>query len=253
MNKLQKYVIYIFLLTLIIVNAGLITNNLVQTNIESIESLSVSDCTHNTRAVANYFDNNKELTSLNIGYKEISIYPDISNLKCIGKLHSIPNLENYKEGDLYVQIYTSTNLINLINLLLIFVSISVLSIFRKFYLKYIVIALILGFFEILNTYYFYTGLHVYNYRYLISSILLFSILGEDFDYLRNKNEYFFQKLKKISFNSDLNTLRAFSVLSVVLYHFEIPNFTGGWLGVDVFFHISGFLISNRILFALKQG
>jgi peptidoglycan/LPS O-acetylase OafA/YrhL len=252
LQKFQKYVIYIFLLTLMIINAGLITNNLVRTNIESIESLSVSDCTHNTPSIKDYFNNNGQLTNLNIGYKEISIYPNISNLKCIGKLHNIPNLENYNEGDLYVQIYTSTNLINLINFLIIFVSISTLNIFRKFYLKYIIIALILGFFEILNTYYFYTGLHFYNYRYLISSILLFSILGGNFDYLRNKNEYFFQKLKKISFNSDLNTLRAFSVLSVVLYHFEIFNFTGGWLGVDVFFHISGFLISNRILYAIKQ-
>ena len=87
LQKFQKYVIYIFLIILIIVNAGLITNSLVRTNIESIESLSVSDCTHNTHTIQDYFKNNDQLTSLNIGYKEISIYPDISNLKCIGKLY----------------------------------------------------------------------------------------------------------------------------------------------------------------------
>ncbi|RBN49496.1 acyltransferase family protein [Flavobacterium psychrolimnae] len=49
------------------------------------------------------------------------------------------------------------------------------------------------------------------------------------------------------FRYDIGALRALSVLSVVLYHFKVPFFTGGFMGVDVFFVISGFLMSKIIL------
>jgi peptidoglycan/LPS O-acetylase OafA/YrhL len=48
------------------------------------------------------------------------------------------------------------------------------------------------------------------------------------------------------FRVDLNGLRACAVLLVVCFHFGIPPFSGGFVGVDVFFVISGFLMT-RIL------
>lgn len=52
------------------------------------------------------------------------------------------------------------------------------------------------------------------------------------------------------FRHDINGLRAWAVVAVVLYHFGIAGFTGGFVGVDVFFVISGYLMSGIILGAL---
>jgi len=59
-------------------------------------------------------------------------------------------------------------------------------------------------------------------------------------------------LEKI-FRRDINGLRAWAVIAVVLYHFEIPGFNGGFAGVDVFFVISGFLMTQIICKGLARG
>jgi peptidoglycan/LPS O-acetylase OafA/YrhL len=46
--------------------------------------------------------------------------------------------------------------------------------------------------------------------------------------------------------ADIQSLRAIAVLFVVAYHFRFPPNDGGFLGVDVFFVISGFLITTSI-------
>ncbi|MCD0486847.1 acyltransferase [Pedobacter sp. MC2016-14] len=50
----------------------------------------------------------------------------------------------------------------------------------------------------------------------------------------------------IKFRYDINALRAIAVLGVVLFHFKVPYLTGGFAGVDVFFVISGYLMTKII-------
>lgn len=52
---------------------------------------------------------------------------------------------------------------------------------------------------------------------------------------------------KMNFRYDIGFLRAIAVLVVILFHYQIPLFQGGFVGVDVFFVISGFLMTSIIL------
>jgi peptidoglycan/LPS O-acetylase OafA/YrhL len=61
------------------------------------------------------------------------------------------------------------------------------------------------------------------------------------------------KISRIDYRNDINGLRAIAVLGVVFYHADIEFFKGGWLGVDVFFVISGYLISNIIVSQINEG
>ncbi|MBI9114872.1 acyltransferase family protein [Sanguibacter suaedae] len=49
------------------------------------------------------------------------------------------------------------------------------------------------------------------------------------------------------FRTDVEGLRALAVLAVVAFHASVPGFSGGFVGVDVFFVISGFLITGLLL------
>lgn len=54
------------------------------------------------------------------------------------------------------------------------------------------------------------------------------------------------------FRKEIQGLRALAVTGVVIYHCGFEFFAGGFVGVDVFFTISGFLITNSILWSIKN-
>ncbi|MEY8201391.1 MAG: acyltransferase family protein [Colwellia sp.] len=56
----------------------------------------------------------------------------------------------------------------------------------------------------------------------------------------------------MNFRKDINGLRAIAVLAVVIYHFFPEALKGGFSGVDVFFVISGFLMSKIIFTGLEK-
>ena len=58
---------------------------------------------------------------------------------------------------------------------------------------------------------------------------------------------------KPGFRPDIQGLRAVAVGAVVLYHAGLPIVPGGFVGVDVFFVVSGFLITGHLLTSLGTG
>jgi peptidoglycan/LPS O-acetylase OafA/YrhL len=57
----------------------------------------------------------------------------------------------------------------------------------------------------------------------------------------------------VFYRPDIDGLRAISVLAVMLYHAEFQVFSGGFIGVDVFFVISGYLITQMVLGDFERG
>ena len=59
-------------------------------------------------------------------------------------------------------------------------------------------------------------------------------------------------MSNFKYRPEIDGLRAVSVLGVVLFHLGL-GFSGGYVGVDVFFVISGFLITGILIKELERG
>ena len=58
---------------------------------------------------------------------------------------------------------------------------------------------------------------------------------------------------RMPYNPALDGVRALSILAVVLFHCELPGARGGFVGLDVFFVLSGYLITSLLAAEYRQG
>jgi peptidoglycan/LPS O-acetylase OafA/YrhL len=56
-----------------------------------------------------------------------------------------------------------------------------------------------------------------------------------------------------AYREDVDGLRAVAVLAILAFHLDLAGFSGGFVGVDVFFVISGYVILRSILPDLESG
>ena len=57
----------------------------------------------------------------------------------------------------------------------------------------------------------------------------------------------------MKYRAEIDGLRAIAVIPVILFHAGFELFSGGFVGVDIFFVISGYLITTIILSEKEQG
>src|ERR1700752_4557771 len=57
----------------------------------------------------------------------------------------------------------------------------------------------------------------------------------------------------MKYRADIDGLRALAVIPVLFYHVGVPGFAGGFVGVDIFFVISGYLICGMIDADIRSG
>jgi peptidoglycan/LPS O-acetylase OafA/YrhL len=58
---------------------------------------------------------------------------------------------------------------------------------------------------------------------------------------------------KLAYRPEIDCLRAVAVLAVLACHWKVAHFAGGFVGVDIFFVISGFLIARMIYTEALEG
>ena len=203
-------------------------------------SLDYEECVLTSETLINYYTAKVSEIDIFQSTKSLSLFPEIKNIKCLGKVTDIISISN-SEINYFVGVSPIfSKYIGNLSFILFFI-------FSLIYLKkinfYIVIFVTTSFF-IATDYLFY--LDQETNKILVKILLvLFSFYLSNKTFL--KNPEYIPEIKRIRFRNDINILRAISVISVLLYHAEFTLFKGGWLGVDIFFVISGFLISNIIL------
>jgi peptidoglycan/LPS O-acetylase OafA/YrhL len=88
--------------------------------------------------------------------------------------------------------------------------------------------------------------------YIIPGSLIVSIILNKI--FQSKNIAFCENLVgNEGYKPAIDGLRAIAVLVVIFYHAGFKLFSGGFIGVDVFFVISGYLITGHILSQLQKG
>ena len=60
-------------------------------------------------------------------------------------------------------------------------------------------------------------------------------------------------LTKLTYRPEIDGLRALAVVPVILFHAGYETFSGGFVGVDVFFVISGYLITSILVADIERG
>ena len=61
------------------------------------------------------------------------------------------------------------------------------------------------------------------------------------------------KSSKLAYRKHLDAIRGLACVAVVLFHCKVPFMVNGWIGVDMFFVLSGFLITSILLRELLES
>ncbi len=242
----KKYIFIFVTLCIIIVFLSLFFNLFDQKNNLDINQLDENMCKyHYLSLIKENFSNTSVILDIQYKNKGVSIFPNVKNILCIGKVvdyeinfyEEVGNL-TYVKLNLYV--FTHEKIINFLKLFL-FISLILLSrlaLFKGLLTRNTKI-LFLYFVLFLINLIFSLKFSIVNliFEFIFYTALIVFIESETDKYvLVNKNH-----------NISIDSLRAVAVIAVILNHFGFNSFSSGYLGVDLFFVISGYVITRKYI------
>lgn len=240
----------IFIVVTLIISAS---QEIKETNInfpsnqsEEISYDEYEECSMSVDRLTSNFTTNKNQVEIFQLTETLSMFPELSNLKCLGKVIQIRELDN---SEILFTIGTSPNFSRFVgNLIFLgFFIFSLLFLSKGPFYKNLI--LVPGFIVTLDRFLYLGKSNV------VLAIEIFLTIFGIFLYKNSLKINFTNtpRIERIKYRNDINILRAISVISVLFYHADLNFFRGGWLGVDIFFVISGYLISNIILSEIQDG
>ncbi len=230
---------------------------------QKLPSFEGGNCLYKVSEVQRWIDEYQlelEIVSIN---EKINLFDSPQNLLCLGKIigseqNQSAKLNTLEDNNLTVTVGTNITLFNLIK---VFSSFIIALLFSHFTKRRLLTFLVYNFlFLFILTNWFNLNITYKSLLHFLSSLLIdlfvYLLIFIAFYYTDALSRMFrlnTEKVKRLTYREDITGIRAIAVLAIVLYHSEFSLFNGGYLGVDIFFLISGFLISNIILSSFNEG
>ena len=213
-------------------------------NIYNLNNLQGAECKGTYREISNnFYQENVVLLEVKNEYKAKSINPEFQNIFCIGKVIDYEVSFYEKIDDIeYVKIklytFSGQKLLNYTKLLLlIFFFNPIIFKYKKFFNKEYVFLFFIFYLFVLN----YFLLVEFSFLSFLSEAIFFVFM---YIFIYSSNSITENIINK-NHNLAIDSLRALAVIFVVLNHLGFSLFRSGYLGVDLFFVISGYVITKK--------
>ena len=243
----KKKYIYIFLtLFIIFLFLSIFFSFFDQKNNLEINQLDENMCKyHYLSLLEENFTNTSEILDIQYISTGVSIFPNVKNILCLGKVvdyeinfyEEVGNL-TYVKLNLYV--FTNEKIINFfkISFFIFVILLSKLSLVKNLLTRNNKI------------FFLFVGLFLINLifslkNYTVNLIFDFILYTSLIVFIESKNDKFV--LVDKNHNISIDSLRAVAVLAVIFNHFGFNFFSSGYLGVDLFFVISGYVLTKKYI------
>lgn len=247
MNLTKKKYIFIFLtLLIILLFLSVFFSFFDQKNNIEINQLDENMCKyHYLSLLKENFTNTSVILDLQYKSRGVSIFPNVKNILCLGKV-----------VDYEINIYEEVGNLTYVKLnLYVFTNEKIVNFFKIFLFIFIILFSRLSLVKNLLTrnnkiFFVFFGLFLINLIFSLKNFtvnLIFDFILYTFliAFIESKSDKFVFVNK--NHNISIDSLRAVAVLAVIFNHFGFKSFSSGYLGVDLFFVISGYVITKKYI------